>query len=259
VTATGSWPLYRFGYQFTGSEALDEAYVPFFGAFGAAWDDAMVAGWSANPLGMLWPERDAAFVTTGGGGSPAAARRPVVNRWRGQAGVQGSGSMDRGHPVCRVLSPSSTAAATGTSDTSGIYRWGRGFSSSQDFNGDIALIACFASSWTSPWCGAGTPIRSASCARGTRCLRSLAGRHPPLHRHRRGHLPDGVASNGHCLSKLARDRLQGLHPDLVRVVERAIQFTIQDFRVQEGLCTRERYRRPLQRPSRRVHINAWSA
>ena len=32
VTATGSWPLYRFGYQFTGSEALDEAYVPFFGA-----------------------------------------------------------------------------------------------------------------------------------------------------------------------------------------------------------------------------------
>jgi hypothetical protein len=34
VTATGSWPLYRFGYQFTGAEALDEAYVPFFGAFG---------------------------------------------------------------------------------------------------------------------------------------------------------------------------------------------------------------------------------
>jgi len=30
----------------------------------------------------------------------------------------------------------------------GIYRWGWGFSTSQDFNGDIALIACFASSWT---------------------------------------------------------------------------------------------------------------
>jgi hypothetical protein len=41
-------------YQFTGSEALDEAYVPLFGAFGAAWDDAMVARWSANPLDMLW-------------------------------------------------------------------------------------------------------------------------------------------------------------------------------------------------------------
>jgi hypothetical protein len=30
----------------------------------------------------------------------------------------------------------------------GIYRWGWGFSTNQDFNGDIALIACFASSWT---------------------------------------------------------------------------------------------------------------
>jgi Phage terminase large subunit (GpA) len=29
-----------------------------------------------------------------------------------------------------------------------------------------------------PWCGAGTPIRSASCVHGTRCLRSLAVRHP---------------------------------------------------------------------------------
>jgi hypothetical protein len=54
--------------------------VPFFGAFGAAWDDGMVARWSANPLGMLWPEMDAAFVTSGGGNSepPAAARRTVV-------------------------------------------------------------------------------------------------------------------------------------------------------------------------------------
>ena len=31
-----------------------------------------------------------------------------------------------------------------------------------------------------------------------------------------------------------------MHPDLVRVVERAIQITTQDFRVQEGLRTRER-------------------
>jgi hypothetical protein len=51
--------------------------VPFFGAFGAAWDDAMVARWSANPLGMLSPER-AAFVTSGGGGPPAVTGRPVV-------------------------------------------------------------------------------------------------------------------------------------------------------------------------------------
>ena len=64
-TATGSWPLYRFGYQFTGSEAMDEAYVPFFGAFGAAWGDAMVARWSANPLGMLWPEMG--YRVRGGG------------------------------------------------------------------------------------------------------------------------------------------------------------------------------------------------
>jgi hypothetical protein len=53
--------------------------VPFFGAFRTAWDDATVARWSANPLGMLWPEMDAALVTSGGGngGSPVA-RRPVV-------------------------------------------------------------------------------------------------------------------------------------------------------------------------------------
>ena len=53
--------------------------MPFFGAFGAAWDDAMVARWSANPFGMLWPEMDAAFVTSGGGnGTPAAVQRLVV-------------------------------------------------------------------------------------------------------------------------------------------------------------------------------------
>jgi hypothetical protein len=79
VTATGSWPLYRFGYQFTGAEALDEAYVPFLGAFGVAWDDTMVARWSANPLGMLWSEMDASFVGfRGRGGPPTVARRPLV-------------------------------------------------------------------------------------------------------------------------------------------------------------------------------------
>ena len=54
--------------------------MPFFGAFGAAWDDAMVALWRGNPLGMLWPEMDAAIVTAGGGngGPPTATRWPVV-------------------------------------------------------------------------------------------------------------------------------------------------------------------------------------
>jgi hypothetical protein len=42
---------------------------------------------------------------------------------------------------------SSTAAAIDTSALFGIDRWGWGISTSQDFNGDIALIACFASSW----------------------------------------------------------------------------------------------------------------
>ena len=37
TTATGSWTIYRWGWQFTGSEGLDEAYVPFFGAFGPMW------------------------------------------------------------------------------------------------------------------------------------------------------------------------------------------------------------------------------
>jgi peptidoglycan L-alanyl-D-glutamate endopeptidase CwlK len=41
------------------------------------------------------------------------------------------------------------------------------------------------------------------------------------------------------LGKPPRDRLPGAHPDLVRVVERAIQITTQDFRVQEGPRTRE--------------------
>ena len=30
-----------------------EGYEPFFGTFGAAWDDAMVTRWSANPFGNV--------------------------------------------------------------------------------------------------------------------------------------------------------------------------------------------------------------
>ena len=37
------------------------------------------------------------------------------------------------------------------------------------------------------------------------------------------------------LSKRSRDRLRGVHPDLIRVVERAIQITDVDFTVTEGL------------------------
>ena len=37
----------------------------------------MVARWSANPLGMLWPEGDAAFVDVGHP-PPVALRRPVL-------------------------------------------------------------------------------------------------------------------------------------------------------------------------------------
>ena len=62
--------------------------MPFFGAVGAAaWDAAVVGCWSADPLGMLWPEMNAAFVSSGGGGSPpAAARRPGVVSARQVAG-----------------------------------------------------------------------------------------------------------------------------------------------------------------------------
>jgi hypothetical protein len=46
-------------------------------------------------------------------------------------------------------SRAATAASTATSIAWSIFRFGWGFSTSQDFNGDIALrIACFAASWS---------------------------------------------------------------------------------------------------------------
>jgi hypothetical protein len=45
--------FYRRVRQFFGSQTLDEAHVPLFGAFGATWEGAVVARRSANPLGML--------------------------------------------------------------------------------------------------------------------------------------------------------------------------------------------------------------
>jgi hypothetical protein len=70
-------------WQFCGSHALDEAYVLSVGAFGAAWDDGMVARWSANPLGMLWPEMDAALATSGGENGGPAGRGAAVGRSAG--------------------------------------------------------------------------------------------------------------------------------------------------------------------------------
>jgi hypothetical protein len=72
-------------------------------------------------------------------------------------------------------------------------RWGWGFSTSQDFNGDIALIACFASSWT-PAMVRRWHADPFGFLRPWRCLRSWEVRHAPrarLDRHRRGRLPDG--------------------------------------------------------------------
>ena len=44
----------------------------------------------------------------------------------------------------------------------------------------------------------------------------------------------------YILGRRSRARLKGVHPDLVKVVERAIQITHVDFTVLEGLRTKER-------------------
>ena len=46
----------------------------------------------------------------------------------------------------------------------------------------------------------------------------------------------------YTLSQKSLDRLKGVHPDLVKVVKRAIELTEQDFVVLEGLRTLERQR-----------------
>ena len=45
---------------------------------------------------------------------------------------------------------------------------------------------------------------------------------------------------GYTLSRKSRSKLEGVHPHLVAVVERAIEITDQDFSVLEGLRTYER-------------------
>ncbi|RVU32706.1 M15 family metallopeptidase [Neptunomonas marina] len=47
------------------------------------------------------------------------------------------------------------------------------------------------------------------------------------------------------LGKRSRERLEGVHPDLVRVVERAIQKTSVDFTVLEGVRSIDRQRKLL--------------
>jgi hypothetical protein len=72
------WTVCRWGWQFSGTQEVDEAYVPFFGAFGADWDNSVALRWSASPLGMLWPEMDVAVMSAGGGGLTATTRRPII-------------------------------------------------------------------------------------------------------------------------------------------------------------------------------------
>jgi hypothetical protein len=47
------------------------------------------------------------------------------------------------------------------------------------------------------------------------------------------------------LSERSRNRLQGVHPDPVRAVERTIQIMTQGFRVRQVLCTLERQARAV--------------
>jgi peptidoglycan L-alanyl-D-glutamate endopeptidase CwlK len=46
----------------------------------------------------------------------------------------------------------------------------------------------------------------------------------------------------YSLGERSRARLKGVHPDLIKVVERAIQITDQDFTVLEGVRTKARQR-----------------
>jgi hypothetical protein len=92
---------------------------------------------------------------------------------------------------------SSTAAATDTSALFGIYRWSWNSSTSQDFDGDIALIACFASSWTPAMVRRWHADPFGFLRRWNEVpalMGSAPPATPPLDRHGRRHLPYGVAS-----------------------------------------------------------------
>ena len=49
--------------------------------------------------------------------------------------------------------------------------------------------------------------------------------------------------SGYQLGKTSLAKLQGVHPNLVKVIQRAIEITGQDFGVNEGLRTVERQKR----------------
>ena len=53
-------------------------------------------------------------------------------------------------------------------------------------------------------------------------------------------LAEAPATSGFKLGATSLARLKGVHPDLVRVVKRAIELTKQDFTVLEGLRSKER-------------------
>jgi hypothetical protein len=88
----------------------------------------------------------------------------------------------------------------------GIYRWGWGFSTSEDFNGDIGLITCFVSSlnpamvrrWHADPFGFLRPWNELP-------LWQSATRHTPLDRHRRGRLHHGIA----CRNRRGSSDVQG--------------------------------------------------
>lgn len=64
------------------------------------------------------------------------------------------------------------------------------------------------------------------------------------------------------LGNLSRKRLKGVHPDLVKVIEKAIEITPLDFTVLEGLRTRQRqlelYNKRATRTMRSRHIHGFA-
>ena len=90
-------------WQFTGSEGLDEVYVPFFGAFGAAWDDAMVcplerqssgdalAGDGLCVLGVRWEWRPASHGAAPSGPDPGGLISDYRAGTRLRSGVRHTG------------------------------------------------------------------------------------------------------------------------------------------------------------------------
>jgi hypothetical protein len=87
-----------------------------------------------------------------------------------------------------------------------------------------------------PWCGAGMPIRSASCAHGTRCLRSSGARHPPYPaRPAPAWSPSswGSVERPFVSASCRVIDCRACTPTWFGA-ERAIQITTQDFRVQKA-------------------------